>query len=728
MKHFFIILTFLVCSFPTTAQQEIWQITPETSEMQSQERIIEPLEYIVCQFDEKELKEILGQAEQAGSAELPIINPDGEIEVFNIQPANLFHKDLSEKYPNLKYFKGRSLSNFQNFIRLDLTPHGFHAMVFGGKNGYYIDPYHINDSKNHIIYYKNNFKTNKKANPCHHIETEDIPTDHLYEKNTSFKIIGDSLRHYRMAIGTNWNYTNYFGGTIPDALAAMGTTLNRVTGIYERELAITFSLVPETDSLIATGPADDPLDISSLLDINIYFSNTIGEENYDIGHVFKQGAGTSQATGQVCLDLYKAQAISVLTNPVGDPYDIDYVCHEIGHQFGAKHTFNGTANLCNPANISPQSAVEPGSGSTIMAYAGLCGNQDIQNASDAYFNILSIIEIYNSAVIGPANACPEKTATGNNIPWSLAQHPVPPVIPKSTPFSLHVWGLDVEADSLTYAWEQNDVGPSGVPTAPSGNAPLFRSFAAGTDSFRIFPRMEDIISGVPTLGEILPDYGREMYFRATVRDYNSEIGALAYDSLTVIVDGNSGPFRVLSPGSGTHWQHLDTVDITWDVAQTDLPPVNCALVDIALSLDGGYTYPIKLYDSIPNTGSVSYIVPDSLFSNQARIRVHATDNIFFNISEEDFSIDSTGIIDAVVSVELSDVEIFPNPFSDVIYIKNKDTESPTLISVFSSSGQLLYKGEISGEKTISTQQWPTGVFYLHLFSDGKIRTRKFVKF
>ena len=299
--------------------------------------------------------------------------------------------------------------------------------------------------------------------------------------------IGDVLRTYRLAVAATGEYTQFHGGTVEDALAAIATTMNRVNGVYERELSSRMILVDSNHLIIFTDPNTDPYGGGNSLGTNqTVVDNNIGNANYDIGHLMTQGGGGVASLRSVCDNGDKARGLTGLAQPVGDPFDIDFVAHEIGHQFGGNHTFNSTTGSCNGNRVS-NAAYEPGGATTIMGYAGICGANNIQLNSDDYFHNRSLEEIVNHIVLGQGNSCATMIPTENTAPVVDAG-PDGYVIPVSTPFELIGSATDLEDTTLTYAWEQFDLGPSGDYDDPQGNAPLFRSFQPDTLPVRVFPR------------------------------------------------------------------------------------------------------------------------------------------------------------------------------------------------------------------------------------------------
>jgi len=463
-------------------------------------------------------------------------------------------------------------------------------------------------------------------------------------------------------------YATFHGGTVPLALAAITTSMNRVTGVYEREVSVRMQLIANNNLIVYTNAASDPYtnnNGSTMLGQNqTNLDTVIGTANYDIGHVFSTGGGGIASLGVVCRAGVKARGVTGLGAPIGDGFDIDYVAHEMGHQFGGNHSFNGNASNCSGGNRNAGTAYEPGSGSTIMAYAGICPPQDLQPHSDDYFIWINIQEIIAYTTMGSGNSCAVITSTGAIVP-TVNAGVGGFTIPISTPFALT--GSAGTAGSPTYCWEESDLGPAGHPNLPTGNAPIFRSFQPTTSSTRTFPKTSDLLNNFQTLGEILPSYTRNLSFRLTVRDFQAGGVGVENASLAFFVTSTAGPFLVTNPNtSGLIFPGGSQQTVTWNVANTDLAPVNCQTVNILLSTDGGVNFNTSLAAGSANDGSELITLPN-VATTTARIKVAAADHVFFDLSNFNFTIQSTTGIDeplaAPVPERLTLAENRPNPFN-----------------------------------------------------------------
>jgi len=484
-------------------------------------------------------------AAAANPATLTIPNPDGTFESFAIVESSILEPELAAKFPNIKTYRGQGIDNPASTIRLDYTTQGFHAQVLAPGNGdYFIDPLVHLETDVYTSYYINDALAQPTDNPFVEIGVEDLSEgsfqthladfhDSKDDSNSNYvhshkdgtfctcpeclaaidatqelarggddtattdddtdpddgprfaDDFGDDLRTFRLAVAATGEYTTFHGGTVNSAMSAIVTTMNRVTGIYENDLGVRMVLVGNNDQLIYTNPNTDPYTnnngVSMLGENQANVDNIIGNANYDVGHVFSTGGGGVASLGVIGQTGAKARGVTGLGAPIGDPFDVDFVAHELGHQFGGSHTFNGDSGNCAGGNRTGSAAFEPGSGSTIQAYAGICGNDNLQNNSDAMFHSMSIDQMRIEVTTGTGGAAAVVTATGNSIPTVEAGSSY--VIPAGTPFELTAVGTDADAgDVLTYSWEQRDLGvQQDVSAGDNGESPLFRSWDASTN-------------------------------------------------------------------------------------------------------------------------------------------------------------------------------------------------------------------------------------------------------
>jgi len=560
--------------------------------------------------------------------------PDGTTGRFRVMTVPVMDPALAARYPSIRTYVAQGLDDATATARLDVSPAGLHAQILTATQTIYIDPATPGDDTHYLVFDRaamrrsGEFACQTAAHPT--LDTTPLPSGVQRRPN------GAQLRTYRLALACTGEYTASKGGTKAGALAAMVTSINRVDGIYERELAIRLVLVPRTDTLIFLNAATDSYangDGETMLTQNqATVTARIGTANYDIGHVFGTLSGGIASLGVVCLNGFKAQGVTGIPNPVGDAFDVDYVAHEMGHQFGAEHTFNSVMSNCG-GQRSAESAYEPGSGSTIMAYAGICGADNLQPNSDPYFHSQSYDQILTYLA---GTFCATITASGNQPPTVDAGAHYR--IPLNTPFTLTGTATDSDGDALTYSWEQHNLGPAGAPEAPQGDAPIFRTFAPVAVPSRTFPRVSDLLNNTTGKGELLPTYARRLLFRLVARDNRLGGGGVEYDTASVAVVGTAGPFLVTAPNTAVAWLAGAPQQVTWDVANTTAAPISAASVDILLSTDGGLTFPLVLAAATPNDGCETIGIPAGIATAQARVKVQATGNIFFDISNANFSI------------------------------------------------------------------------------------------
>jgi hypothetical protein len=745
MKQLSVILYSFICLLApySVDAQTIWQ----QADTHSAARVIQsaaPLHYLLYTADEPTLRQKMFSLSQDPSEgqiiELPM--PDGSMKDFKVWHAPLMPDKLAARYPGLSTFNAVAVNNPKITAKLDFTSYGFHAMIFDGANVSFIDPADNSGSGYYLVHYKKdetrdagkrmnctvNSKVDVAGNPV------EASTAKKQAERTSN---GYELRTYRLALSCDNDYARAATGlsspTISQTLSKMITSVNRVNGVYERELSVTMDFVENEDTLIwpaATGSKNgtDPYD-SLEADSNAYLSLTInqylcdtriGTANYDIGHVFTTGAGGLSQVGVVCQGSMKAQSVTGQPDPVGDGFDIDYVSHEMGHEYGAYHPFNDDQNgSCSPNTIWLPDAYEPGSGSTIMAYAGICASDDLQPHSDAYFNSVNLVEMQTYITSSHGNSCAVITPTNNKL-VSIPPFTASYTIPYLTPFELTAPAAtdSVTDTSVTYCWEQWNLGIGQTLQDTHQYGPLFRSYYPTTSATRIFPKNQMVLSGVLSnagtennQGEKAPDSARYLTFHLTVRDIYQGNGCFLVPDDTVHLDViNTGRgFTVTSQNDSTLiYLGKSPQTVTWDVAGTNAAPVSTPNVDIYLSMDGGNTWPYSL-GAFPNTGSASVTMPnpDSV-SVTARVKVKGSGNVFFNVSSQPFTLAFNDGTDTSIA-------LYPVPAHDYIIVSSGNKGALQAV-VYNSVGQVAWKGAVNGELNIPVTSWARGV-YIIKFSD-----------
>lgn len=665
-----------------SGQPAIWEKVSEEGIAARGQRQLKPEKYSVYRLNQAELQKTLDiapleftTASRNSEVYLTIPKPDGKLVRLRLEESPIFAPNVAAQFPTWKTYQGFGVDEPGTYARFDLTDSGFHGYVFAHEGTFSIDPYQTNDRENYIVFYKNDYG---KATRDFHCKMDELlsedkslvdsfihPTSSLAEFTH-----GTTVRNYRLAIATTFEYTNFFRQTGDSdsqaqtrAFNAVTTSVNRITGVYRKEMAVTFTLVSSTNLTYVVNP-ETPADYAnngSSADLNQNQTNVdavLGNANYDMAHLFETTDSGVAQLQSVCATGSKARGLSGQPAPQGDPFDVDYVAHEMGHQFAANHTFNAAANC----GSSPTAArKEPGSAVTIMGYAGICSSTaNVARNSIETFHVYNLTEIINFITAGGGSTC--GTTSGTN-----AAPVISPLsnytIPFNTPFSLTASATDADNDPITYNWEQNDSGASqaSYPGTTDDDdtslvfRPGFRSYLPQTTGTRSFPSLPYILNnsneapvtftgtspmgaicaGTCITGEDLPSAARTMNFRVSVRDNKGGIS----DAGTVLtVVNTTTPFKVTSQNSSpATWAGGSTQTVTWDVSGTNAGTINATNVKISISTDGGQTFPNVVAASTPNDGTQTITVP-SIATTQARIKVEAVGNIFFDINDANFTI------------------------------------------------------------------------------------------
>jgi len=624
-------------------------------------RASHPKHFEVFELDLEKLQETIQDAPLRGEfagksnviAEFP--TPEGTFERFRVTESPIMEAGLAEKFPMIKTYKAVGIDDPTATMRFSITQFGLHTMTLSGKrNSMYVDPY-TEDRKTYMVYDKRSLGADTQSFEC--LTDQGVRLKSLENDVSAYRVDADDqkLRTYRLAQTCTQEYGSIFeGGAASDAVkkarvqAQMAITINRVNEIYERDLAITLVFIARNDELIYYNNPD-PWNGEYNTKTQETITTTLNDESlYDIGHNFNtSGGGNAGCLGCVCVDgvapytgSTKGRGHTGRADPTGDPFDIDYVAHEMGHQFDGWHTQSSSGCVSG----SGTTEVEPGSGSSIMGYAGICAS-NVQSNSDAHFNYVTIRDITSNIQTGTSSSCAAETALTNQPPVAITEG-VKFYIPKSTPFVLR--GASTDPDGMTehtFGWSQNDPKPAGMgtgtPSATATDGPVYRSILPTASPDRYMPSIADVVANnlTPTW-EVTPSVARTLNFALVVRDNSSGFanGIGQTDSELMVVDVEDvTPFTVAAPNTAVSWEVGSAQTVTWNVGSTTNATINCQKVNIKLSTDGGFTYPITILSDVTNDGSEAIVVPNNITAS-ARIMVEAADNIFYDISNTNFSI------------------------------------------------------------------------------------------
>ncbi len=697
----------------------------------------------------------------AAGVAVPVPVPGGDVLWVRVVESPVMAPALQARYPEIRTYVGQGIDVPSATVRISLTPAGFAAQAFTPDGALYVDPTDAapaaGTQPDYVAYFSRDqvLRADQQAalRADDHLEGRDAgdPGTAIGEADAATALLpsnGATLRTYRLAVSATGEYSAKFGATVPGALAAIVVAINRVNQVYERDVAVHLELVANNDLIIYTDPATDPFtnnNTGALIDENqAVIDQIIGTANYDIGHNFSTGAGGLAARG-VCVASAKALGITGVRNPVGDAFYIDYVAHEMGHQFSGSHTFNGSIGACSGGNRSGSAAYEPGSGSTIMAYAGICatqtGDQNLQNNSDPYFHTYSLQQISSFITTGSASACGTATPTGNDIPVVTA--PSGLTIPILTPFTLTGQATDATPEALTYAWEEFDLGPAGAPAnngVPVG-PPFFRSFNPTPSPSRTFPQMSRLLAGLaPVRGEGLPNDARALRFRLTARDNRAGGGAFSDVTIIVNTDAGAGPFVVTAPaGAGLSFPGGSAQSVTWNVANTDMlddagqpdaDNVDVEDVQILYSADGGTTF-TTLLASTPNDGQEDVTIPAGE-TTTGRIMVAAVGNVFFSLAPAKFAVTPpVAGEDAVVAQATGLSAVAPNPATGRASVSLRQAAPGAVtVSVYDALGRrvaVLFDGMAGTAEALSLDVagLPAGVYVVRALGVGVQAAQRF---
>lgn len=743
MKKQLLMMGMLVLSGISFAQTDrLWSRKAQ----QSPSSVLENMKNIndprIFRLDINGLKSALARtpkrATEKSSVIISLPNSSGEMERFTVTENSNFDPELIAKYPDIKSYIGQGLKDKTSTVYFSISPLGLSSMeIYGDKSAVFIEPY-SKDLSTYAVYKRSDRKTDLNNFECKVLESAQKGTSNAVTAKNADDAV---LRTFRLALSCTGEYAAYFGGTKANALAAMNNTLTRVNGIFENDFAARMVLIPNNDSIIYTDANNDPFSQSGEMEkwnfeLMNDLSSKIGNANFDIGHLFGAtgGGGNAGCIGCLCSDdmstynymgttypeNYKGSGYTSPSNgiPSGDTFDIDFVAHEMGHQFGGNHTFSYTTQT----GLQP---VEPGSGSTIMGYAGITP-YDVQRNSNPFFHARSIEQITNNIKTKP---CSVNTPTGNNIPTANAGADY--TVPKSTPFVLTGSGTDADGDSLTYIWEQMDNGTSSqsgsnsAATATKTAGPTFRSWVPTASPVRYFPQMATILKGeTETMGkairvEALSSVSRNLNFRFTVRDNKLGGAANNSDDAKITVNALAGPFLITSQNNTISYVGGSSQTVTWDVAGTTANNINAANVDILWSTDNGESWSTLLAGT-PNDGSEAVVIPNTA-TRSGRIMVKGSNHIFFDVNNANISVTSSELSTAETQrAGSTEIKLYPNPVKDILTLSNTRSER---FKIYDMSGKLVIEGSLQNG-TVNVSNLIKGSYIIQIEKFSKIFIKK----
>ncbi|RNA61427.1 T9SS C-terminal target domain-containing protein [Chryseobacterium nematophagum] len=605
-----------------------------------------------------QLKNAQETGKNAKAVEILLPTLEGKIERFSIYSFPVLAKELADEY-QLGSYVGVGIDDPSKYVRFSIAPNDFQSMIIKNGESEFIEP-QDQDKAIYVVHPRSkgnrDFTCGIDENPISIKQLEQLreqgkifthqPTD--FSKSSDQK-----FRTMRLVVSTTGDYTAFHGGTVEGAITAINATMTRVNGVLEKDFALHLD-VQNFPQIIYTDPDTDPYSVDGAgnsvwnLELQNVLTNSIGNVNYDIGHLFvghqsPPFAGNAGCIGCICVDpdnnfsTGKGSAFSSSNTPQGDIFDLTIVAHEFGHQLGANHTFSNNLEEGTGTNV------EPGSGFTIMSYGG----SDI----GPYYHYASINQVQNNL---NNTTCDIETSIINNPPV-IEPLPPPYTIPKGTAFVLSASVNDPEGDPMTYSWEQMDNAQSPITDVTGNNTTgaLFRSLPPGTSPTRYFPKLSSVLNGnliVPSDWEAVPNVSRLMVFALTVRDNNAIASQQQTQSaLQLIIVNDDGPFKINS----TQVDPTIPYAVKWDVANTNAVPYNVSNVKIDYTIDNGVTWDI-LSSSTPNDGEEYFFFPISLNNHSIKLRISAIDNIFYAIQK---IFVTNGICDTVppINIEITNI-------------------------------------------------------------------------
>lgn len=749
MRIFFTFLL-LLAVYPAISQTRFFEET-KANDVSSARESVYISKFSLFRIHTEQMKNYLKNAPleftaAVSGAPLEVPLPDGTNEVFDMYESPVLAPNVAEKHPEIKTYAGKGRQHPHYSIRINFTINGFSGIITGVKD----DAVYFEKWKDSVSpdVYKRYFardavspatrKIHNANNRCGALDRRLPPVKKGENGRVSAATsTGSVLRTFKLAMAASAEFTANKGGTQLAAFNALTNYVNNLNAVYRKELSVSFMLVTD-ESLVFTNAATDPYtndDQDAMLGQNqATLDSAIGNANYHIGHVLGYTGGSGGGLGvnpSVCDDATKAQGVSgVGDGSYAEVFDFQLIAHEIGHQFGMSHTYNSHIPVCTTRAFG--TSVEPGSGTTIMSYGFTCNNDGSMpglTGNDDYETPYAPFLHFHAVSLDQANAyistlsCFTGTSTGNAAP-TLAAMTAAYSVPRSTPFSLAGLASDANpGDILSYSWEgtnvSNEPDKSLLTASTLADAtlpPFFRSYTpvqsneSNDPGRRYYPRLSAILDGSNyARGDKLPSIGTTTTHRLTVRDNQ---GGVVSGDVTVQVDGNSGPFLVTDDPAGVYPGN-SPLSVKWSVNGTTEAPISCKLVDILLSTDGGYTFPIILAAAVPNSGVASVVLPN-ISTTTARVKVAPGTSmvsgnmpgIFFDISNQNFSIETATPV-RLLSFQVSQ----PKPGTALLSWKTSEEKNNLGFYVEMSNDSRMFEqaGFRSGTGNLSVNQYQYAV-------------------
>lgn len=753
MKTKLLIVLMILGHLSSFSQQNFWKrIDHKNLVVNSFSKDRTPSSYIAYHADTQSIDQYMAKApdlysHQLSNIKIEIPDDNGQFVSYKIYKSGSMSKQLAQSTPQIHTYRGYGVKNPTVSASITINPMGIYISIYRNKQPTLsIQPANLS-TQDYLVY--NTKSLLRIPFNCQNFSHQEKKLVEI-KSTPNPQIDDDYLRKYRYAIGTTGEYSQFHidravqAGTLSSnatdaekkdaVLAAVITTIDRVNTIYERDFGILLELVPNERDVIFLDANTDPYDNDDLGSM-VYgntnvLNNHIGNTNYDGGHLFSTNQyGGGSLLGVICSS-NKGACVTGSDYPVTDTYDVDYVAHEIGHSFNCNHTFG---NSCYNQRNLPTS-IEPGSGSTIMAYAGVC-SPNVQNNSNDYFSIANIQECKD--FVTQQATCAQLIDLGNHKP--IIDLPTNQIayIPKSTPIILWATATDAEGDPLTFCWEEFDPETdsnlnASVPADDKIEGALFRTYQPKQIGMRILPKVANIFDGTyANTWEVLPAVNRDFTFALSVRDNHVGGGQSPYDFVSFSVDQNTGPFRITSQTTDETWQITSNQNITWNVANTNGGLVNCSHVDIYFSTDNGYSFSHILAENVPNSGSANIAVPMGINTQNGRIMIKGHNAYFGDLSKGVITVINSQSAETYKNIK---THIYPNPAKNTIHIsiKNPSNQHPIDIQLLDMTGRQVFARKYNRlatqkfNKTIDIKSFSSGFYLIIIQNDLFITSQKII--